>query len=68
MGCPVHIWVPMMAALAPAARIARDRFLASAPRARRPARELRTLKRFAPIAPAASTGAAEGASTTERAR
>jgi hypothetical protein len=25
MGCPVHIWVPMMAGLAPVATLARDR-------------------------------------------
>jgi len=52
MGCPVHIWVPAMAALAPAARIARERlrlFRASrSPEATAPAREIR---RFAPISP-----------------
>ncbi len=28
MGCPVHIWVPVMASMAPFARVARDRFKA----------------------------------------
>jgi hypothetical protein len=32
MGCPVHIWVPMMAALTPAATLARHRIAALMPR------------------------------------
>ena len=28
MGCPVHIWVPLMAAAAPVVRVARDRIVA----------------------------------------
>ncbi len=28
MGCPVHIWVPLMAAAAPVVRVAKDRFVA----------------------------------------
>ncbi len=54
MGCPVHVWVPAMAALAPAARIARDRlrlFRASRSNEAAPVREI---KRFAPIQPGGS--------------
>jgi hypothetical protein len=36
MGCPVHIWGPLMASMVPFARVARDRV--SALRARRHAR------------------------------
>lgn len=36
MGCPVHIWVPMMAAIAPAATVARHRLNALIPRRREP--------------------------------
>lgn len=70
MGCPVHIWVPMMAAMAPFARMARDRFLPARPRtpggnARH--REVRVVQRFAPIAQRSTDGA--GAMTsTEQAR
>lgn len=28
MGCPVHIWVPLMAAAAPVVRVAKDRIVA----------------------------------------
>jgi hypothetical protein len=52
MGCPIHIWLPLMGAAAPFARVARDRF-----RAMRPARRLHTetadapreMKRWAPV-------------------
>jgi hypothetical protein len=27
MGCPVHIWVPLMAAAAPVVRVAKDRIV-----------------------------------------
>ncbi|MBT5775564.1 MAG: hypothetical protein HOH95_14450 [Dehalococcoidia bacterium] len=36
MGCPVHIWVPMMAAIAPAATVARHRLYSLIPRRREP--------------------------------
>lgn len=68
MGCPVHIWVPMMAALAPVARVARDRFLASKPRLSRPTRDVRTLQRFAPVASRRSEAATTASATTEQAR
>ena len=70
MGCPVHIWVPMMAALAPFGRMARDRLLASKPAraAARPTREVRTLQRFAPVAPVTAGGESAAASTSEQAR
>lgn len=51
MGCPIHIWLPLMGAAAPFARVARDRF-----RAMRPSRQLHTepeapreMKRWAPV-------------------
>jgi len=51
MGCPIHIWLPLMGAAAPFARVARDRF-----RAMRPSRRLhaeaeapREIKRWAPV-------------------
>ena len=50
MGCPIHIWLPLMGAAAPFARIARDRV-----RSLRPSRELkadtapREMKRWAPV-------------------
>lgn len=67
MGCPVHIWLPAMAALAPAARIARDRFLALKPTPAPP--KQRTLQRFAPISSmSAQPASSEAASTTEQVR
>ena len=52
MGCPVHIWVPAMAALAPAARIARDRLqLFRASRSREATAPAREIRRFAPLNP-----------------
>jgi hypothetical protein len=57
MACPIHIWVPLVAAAAPAARVARHRVSAwravrrdSAP-ATEPPREL---KRWAPVGAAAN--------------
>jgi hypothetical protein len=52
MGCPIHIWLPLMGAAAPFARVARDKF-----RAMRPSRPMhaqadeapRELKRWAPV-------------------
>ena len=68
MGCPVHIWVPMMAAFAPFARVARDRFLPSKPRFSKTANgTARTVQRFAPITPGGSAKAATQA-TAEQAR
>lgn len=50
MGCPVHIWVPAMAALAPAARIARDRLrLFRDSRSSTNTLSAREIRRFAPI-------------------
>jgi hypothetical protein len=70
MGCPVHVWVPLMAAAAPFARIARDRFLASTPRFRPPSRtsggNVRTVQRFAPVAQLTTTEPATA--TAEQAR
>ena len=55
MGCPIHIWLPLMGAAAPFARVARDRFRAMRPG--RPSRGLHTeaakapreMKRWAPV-------------------
>ena len=56
MGCPVHIWVPAMAALAPAARIARERVrLFRASRHPKPSTPVREMRRFAPISPNATS-------------
>jgi len=51
MGCPVHIWVPMMAAAAPFARTARDAVRGWMPSAKAPASPLapREIKRWAPV-------------------
>lgn len=71
MGCPVHIWVPMMAAFAPVARIARDRFFPSKPRAATAGprhREVRIVRRFAPIAANRTPEAVGAPTTTEQAR
>jgi hypothetical protein len=35
MGCPVHIWLPLMGAAVPVARVVRDRVKSVRPRARR---------------------------------
>ena len=54
MACPIHIWLPAMAGLAPVGRVARDRLRSlRANRAARaaaavPAREIR---RWAPVQP-----------------
>lgn len=67
MGCPVHIWVPLMAGMAPFARVTRDKF-----RALRFARgtdapttteaEAPILKRWAPIQPTSSSATQHDAS------
>jgi hypothetical protein len=53
MGCPIHIWVPALAALAPIARVARDqvRALRVKPAASTPRR--RVVQRWAPVGAAA---------------
>ena len=47
MACPLHIWVPLMGAAAPPARIARDRFRSS--RATQEPLPPKELKRWAPV-------------------
>jgi hypothetical protein len=57
MPCPIHIWVPLIGAAAPVARIARNR-LRDAMAARRGSAEPeapRELKRWAPVGAAAGT-------------
>ena len=61
MGCPVHIWVPVMAGMAPFARVARDKFRAlrfahsDAPATSDVDAAAPPLKRWAPVQPAGST-------------
>lgn len=55
MGCPVHIWAPMMAAAAPFARMARDRVRAALPGQHTTTEEApREMHRWAPVGTAAS--------------
>ena len=51
MGCPVHIWVPMMAALVPVARMGRERVKAWTRLRRAPKLDTspRPVQRFAPV-------------------
>jgi|ETNmetMinimDraft_35_1059890.scaffolds.fasta_scaffold514747_1 hypothetical protein len=59
MGCPVHIWVPVMVGMAPFARVARDKFRAlrfahsDAPVTSEV--EAPALKRWAPVQSASSS-------------
>ena len=60
MGCPVHIWVPVMASMAPFARVARDRlralrFARSSNAQTTSEAEAPALKRWAPVQPASSS-------------
>jgi hypothetical protein len=61
MGCPVHIWIPVMAGMAPFARVARDRFRAlrfarstDAPTTSDVDAAAPPLKRWAPVQPAST--------------
>ncbi len=56
MSCPVHIWVPMMAAAAPFVRVARDKMRALRPAKAATASEPGEIHRWAPVGapPAAS--------------
>jgi hypothetical protein len=51
MSCPVHIWVPVMAALVPVARVGRERVKAWTRLRRASKREAspRPVQRFAPV-------------------
>ncbi|MBM4410122.1 MAG: hypothetical protein FJ037_02135 [Chloroflexi bacterium] len=50
MGCPVHIWVPLMAAAAPFARSARDHIRGFLPKSQPPAEAApRELHRWSPV-------------------
>ncbi len=57
MGCPVHIWVPLMAAAAPVVRVAKDRLVAlryrgsADPLDATPVEATPPLHRWAPIDP-----------------
>jgi hypothetical protein len=54
MGCPVHIWLPAMAALAPVARVARDRVRAFRS-VSTPEQPARVVRRFAPVGAVAAS-------------
>jgi hypothetical protein len=57
MGCPVHIWVPMMAALAPVATVARDRVRSVLPGHKpdeNPADHIEEMQRWTPVASGAA--------------
>lgn len=60
MGCPVHIWVPLMAAAAPFARSARDHIRGFLPKSQASAEAApRELKRWAPVGSAQASAEAE---------
>lgn len=66
MGCPVHIWLPAMAAMAPFARVTRDRVRSMwnrTPSERRP--RTRTVQRFAPVGAARPTMTATDADASD---
>ena len=53
MGCPVHIWAPLMASMVPFTRVARDRLTAlrSGRRTTAAVEQSRKLQRWAPVQP-----------------
>lgn len=53
MGCPIHIWAPMLAGLVPIARVAKDRLHSVRYRRAEP-ESPREMKRWAPIQPTAA--------------
>ena len=59
MGCPIHIWLPMMGVAAPFVRVARTRVKAALSRPAREAEAPREVKHWAPVGQAASNDAAE---------
>jgi outer membrane PBP1 activator LpoA protein len=54
MGCPIHIWLPLMGAAAPIARAARDRFRFARDARRAEAAPPRETRRWAPVADSAT--------------
>ena len=65
-GCPVHIWVPMMAAAAPFARSARDLVRARLPRSNSKAADESAPREMHRWAPVGSSGAASEAEQPAR--
>lgn len=61
MACPVHIWVPMMAAAAPFARVARDKMRSLRPAKAATTSEPREIHRWAPVGTPAAASEAEPA-------
>lgn len=58
MGCPIHVWVPMAAALTPAATMMRHRLLTLLPQRKpdvNPATQLDEMTRWSPVASPASS-------------
>tara|TARA_A100001037_G_C15035685_1_gene583123 strand:+ start:132 stop:311 length:180 start_codon:yes stop_codon:yes gene_type:complete len=52
MGCPVHIWIPLIAAVAPGVRFVRDRFRNSVIKQtayKHPVDKMADMKRWTPI-------------------
>ena len=52
MGCPVHIWIPLIAAVAPSVRFVRDRFRNSLTKNstyEHPVNKMADMQRWAPI-------------------
>lgn len=62
MGCPVEIWVPLMAAAAPFARTARDRVRSWLPKSSEPVEAAPSeVHRWAPVGSAGAPAEAEQA-------
>lgn len=58
MGCPIHIWVPMAAALAPAATLARHKLRSVMPSRKpdvNPADQLDEMKHWSPVGSTSTT-------------
>lgn len=49
MGCPLHIWLPLMGAAAPFVRVARDKYRSMRPSTTDTGEAPRELKRWAPV-------------------
>ena len=70
MGCPVHIWVPAMAAVAPAATMARHKLRSLIPSKKHhenPADRLETMQHWSPLTSASTASATASAPSTDQA-
>jgi hypothetical protein len=62
MSCPIHIWVPMMAAIAPAATVARQRLYSLIPRRREhknPANHIEDMPRWSAVSDTNTSSASD---------